>query len=593
MTRRSKSSKDAGQKPGQLEWLWYGAFLLLVFLLGCTDVRNADIWWHLRTGELIWQRGHVPVTDWYTYTNPDVPWIDLHWGFQLGAAGIWSFCGTTGLVLVKSLIGTAVFAVCLTTGRKEWPAFQTVGIWLAPLLLFSMRYYVRPEILTLLFLATTLAILHHSSQRPRILWLLPLVQLFWVNTQGLFVLQFVVLGCYVFEALVDQIWKPKLNTKQAAKGVPLNHLLGSCAASAFATLLNPYGMKGALFPLTLMQRVSGEQRKFFHAFSEELKGMDVFLREHGLQSFFSDVTNFLFLFLLLCGVVSFAILFYFRQLRIYRILLFACFAYLAWQMRRNAIPFALVGGVVLRLNIGECLDLAKSREAKSKQDKESGQTSRERRPLIPILVGAVLGLLMVQSVTSILPPFRPGFGLGTPRPYKDPASEFLKQPGMPDEVYAYRLSQAAICIYHLSPEKRVFADARLETNTQKNLAQFRVIAHDLSHGNPRAEELLIGASRTDGQPYDKLPALVFENRSLVRGTYSKQNLLQGILSTGRWRCVFSSLDPDLSLYDEAMILSGTTIFLAEPRAEKLELPAKDISVLVELSNIHAAMNSSE
>ena len=67
--------------------LWYAGLLLLVFLLGCHDIGNGDIWWHLKTGQLIWETGGVPRTDWYTYTNPDAEWIDLHWGFQLIVAG--------------------------------------------------------------------------------------------------------------------------------------------------------------------------------------------------------------------------------------------------------------------------------------------------------------------------------------------------------------------------------------------------------------------------------------------------------------------------------------------------------------------------
>src|SRR4051794_1984720 len=59
------------------------AFLALTFLLGVFPLKDTDFWWHLRTGDLIRQTGRVPTTDLYTFTVPDHPWTDLHWGFQV------------------------------------------------------------------------------------------------------------------------------------------------------------------------------------------------------------------------------------------------------------------------------------------------------------------------------------------------------------------------------------------------------------------------------------------------------------------------------------------------------------------------------
>ena len=78
---------------------------------GCFDLINWDIWWHLRTGQLIWQRGHVPRTDWFTYTNPDAQWTDLHWGFQLLSAGLWAWGGSGALVLAKCVVGASTIGI--------------------------------------------------------------------------------------------------------------------------------------------------------------------------------------------------------------------------------------------------------------------------------------------------------------------------------------------------------------------------------------------------------------------------------------------------------------------------------------------------
>jgi hypothetical protein len=50
----------------------------------------------------------------------------------------------------------------------------------------SSRFFVRPEIITLVCLAACLWVLGRAEINPRRLWLLASVQIFWVNVQGLF-----------------------------------------------------------------------------------------------------------------------------------------------------------------------------------------------------------------------------------------------------------------------------------------------------------------------------------------------------------------------------------------------------------------------
>ena len=79
----------------------------LAFLFGIFELWNVDIWWHLRTGQLMATRiqqgmfpwESVPVKDWYTYTNQNKDWIDLHWGFQILMAVIHQWGGVSALVL--------------------------------------------------------------------------------------------------------------------------------------------------------------------------------------------------------------------------------------------------------------------------------------------------------------------------------------------------------------------------------------------------------------------------------------------------------------------------------------------------------------
>ena len=69
-------------------------FLALTFLLGIFPLKDADYYWHLRTGDLIRQTGQIPRVDFYTFTRQGTPWIDLHWMFQVGIS--WISASTAG-----------------------------------------------------------------------------------------------------------------------------------------------------------------------------------------------------------------------------------------------------------------------------------------------------------------------------------------------------------------------------------------------------------------------------------------------------------------------------------------------------------------
>ena len=101
-------------KSGLMGYLPTAALTILAFILGVNELADFDIWWHLRTGQLIPDRG-VPVTDWYSFTSTDRLWLDVHWGFQLLMASVHGVLGIPGLVLLKAAI------VSLTVLIASWP----------------------------------------------------------------------------------------------------------------------------------------------------------------------------------------------------------------------------------------------------------------------------------------------------------------------------------------------------------------------------------------------------------------------------------------------------------------------------------------
>ena len=223
---------------------------------------NGDIWWHLRTGEYILETGSIPRANLFSYTNPDSTWIDLHWLFQIAMAVTYEQFGTTGLVLFKSLIGGAVFGLLFLTVRQRLPGILLAICWLPFVWIYAGRYHVRPEMFSHFYLAFTLYILHrHSVGDRQWIWLLIPLQIAWVNSQGLFILELCVLGAYSIDVQCCAKNRNKINSIWA--------MVLLCLV---ASLINPYGLEGALFPLELLGKVGGDQRAFFQLLAGETQG---------------------------------------------------------------------------------------------------------------------------------------------------------------------------------------------------------------------------------------------------------------------------------------------------------------------------------
>ena len=128
-----------------------------------------------------------------------VPWIDLHWLFQVAISWVYEHGGVVALNLAKCVVTCVAVLLLVTARRRDWPVWVMLLAWLPALLVLGGRMYVRPETLTLLYLSIFLAVVTRWDRYPSLAAALAVVQVAWVNSQGLFVLGPIIL---VF-ALID------------------------------------------------------------------------------------------------------------------------------------------------------------------------------------------------------------------------------------------------------------------------------------------------------------------------------------------------------------------------------------------------------
>jgi tetratricopeptide (TPR) repeat protein len=230
----------------------------VAFLLACFELRDSDVWWHLRAGSWILEQGRVPDLDPFTFGSADQRWIDLHWLYQIVLFGVFSWGSVPGIVLLTAAVNAIALLLALATRPSTAPLWLVLLGWVPALAVAAFRFQPRPETFTLLFLAAYLLVLVRLDDYPRAAWVLPAIQLLWVNCHGLFVFGPLVLGLRLAGPLGRLAWR-------RLRGLPgptdaerrwWRHVGGAALAVAAACLLNPYGIDGALFPLRLYPKVT-------------------------------------------------------------------------------------------------------------------------------------------------------------------------------------------------------------------------------------------------------------------------------------------------------------------------------------------------
>jgi hypothetical protein len=236
---------------GRVGWalLFWSTFYLLVAFALLTAVNDADIWWHLRTGQWVAEHGTVPMTDPFSSYGSGKSWVAYSWLFELLVYDLYANLGLRGVLLYRVVLSLAVVAAVHRLLARRLPPVlgglaRAALVGLATVALLP-RFAERSYLVTILFTALTLdgVLALREGRRTRTVWLLPVAFAIWANVHiqfiyGLFVLG---LGCAVpwIERLLGRS-EPE-GESAATAGSPgwrrLVLLTGLCLA---ATLVNPY-----------------------------------------------------------------------------------------------------------------------------------------------------------------------------------------------------------------------------------------------------------------------------------------------------------------------------------------------------------------
>ncbi len=538
-TSKSRPEIEPPANPGKrhAREMLVPLLLLWMFLACCFPLFDTDLFWHLKTGEWILQNGTVPGYDLYTFVDFNNRWIDLHWGFQVTAAILYRIGGANLLILSKSAILTLALGIgCYGTGRGL-TGWQRAACWILPAITISGRGYERPEIVTVLCLAIWMAIVSRLETRPRLIRLLPLLQVIWINCHALYILGLVVGVCYAIDCVARKMAGGRYGLGTLPESVPVPAFVGAGLLCGLASLANPYLEEGALFPFVLFRKFTVDQAFYSSNIGEFLPPIE-FLKRYGVVSLYLNAEIMLWL----LATMSFILLAVRGRVNIFRSLIFVAFSYLAWKASRNTNIFSIVAGSVLAENISDIMNAPTTSTTLPRNNVRS-------RPLASPGVGLLLVLMIIAVVTgtwnAVTEKNRP-FRLGEARSwFAHNAAKFMNRPGFPQRVFASNFGVASVYTYHNGPNGKVFMDGRLEVCSQRTFAEFNEICRRMSLADSSWAEVL---RDTDGN----LPAVMLDSR------YSR-GLIAGVDRTPGWRLVFA---------DQA-----AAVFFDERVAEALHLPA--------------------
>ncbi|HEX6773515.1 MAG TPA: hypothetical protein VF126_15895 [Acidobacteriaceae bacterium] len=229
------------------------ALLMVLAVLTLRDrFSDPDMWWHLRTGQVIWTTHTIPQTDLFSWTTNHHAWVPHEWLSQVIIYGAYRFGGYSGLMLFLCVATGALliggYLLCtLYSSNAKVALVGALVIWFFA----TSGLAIRPQMIGYLLLIAELIIFHLATkQNPRWFLCLPLLFALWVNCHGSFFLGIVV-GWLLYACSFFRF--QMVGFRAAGWSARARH---TCAIalilSVIALFLNPVGYRQVLYPLQTM-----------------------------------------------------------------------------------------------------------------------------------------------------------------------------------------------------------------------------------------------------------------------------------------------------------------------------------------------------
>ncbi len=409
-------------------------FLLIAGFFHSISAITQDLGRHLLTGQIILQTHSVPKVNLFSYTYPNFSFINHHWFSEVIFYLTNDVVGFNGLLILTILTVTAAFAFVYFYALKKGNIFAVTIISILSLRVLFERTDVRPELFSFLFLSIFIVILYkYREHYTRWIFLLPFLELLWVNMHIYFPIGIAVIGLF----LIDHFSHVMLNSFQH-----LNHqeprsrnkfgmtkkgtiLIAIFIVSTLATLLNPNGLEGALYPFRVFNNygytIEENQTVFF------------------LWNYFHGKTTILYFFIA-SSLLFLSLLITIKKTRPVDWLLAIFFTYLAANAERNFPLFVFGTFIPFTNSLSIIFNTIRS------------------QPTRTIVLTFILLAILIWNINDVIQ--LRGFGFGVESGAKAGTDFFLTN-NLKGPIFN-NFDIGSYLEYRLYPKEKVFIDGRPE-----------------------------------------------------------------------------------------------------------------------------------
>ncbi len=238
-------------------WVFFfSVFLALcglysIFLMHPLDLTLEDMGRHLTNGRVVFEQSAVLFTNFYSYTQPNFPFINHHWLAGVVFYQIVSHSNIEVLTLCYCLMMFTALLLFLRRMLDRGGLLCAALVAPIGLLFLAERHVVRPEGFGYFFILLFLFMLDRLEKMQKFSWRLIVfftaVELAWVNLHISFIFGIFIVGTYFLEAVLKW-WRTRKITPY------FRSLFILMFSTSIATLFNPNGLRGALYPLSIFSQ---------------------------------------------------------------------------------------------------------------------------------------------------------------------------------------------------------------------------------------------------------------------------------------------------------------------------------------------------
>jgi len=324
-------------------WLSIFVFFALLTFTSSLEVKDLDLWLHLRMGYWISHHGFVPNYDVLSCTISGKPWVNHEWLFQVLVYQMQKAYGFDGLISMQSFVVGLTFLALLFLGYSRERQWLTVFTLLMVLLVYQTRFTIRPDIFSLLFFVLYIYVLSIHINKRWSVYALVILQILWSNMHGFFFFGPLLVGLGILSEFVKRrLPMPyEWNTVGRLTDGEFNSLKKIFPLVLLACCVNPLTIQGAWYPVSVFFHLAGDNKIFFNHILELQKPITA-------STIFTDRYCY-YKVLIVISTLSFV--FNRRKIDISSLLVWFIFLGFSLVAIRNLIYFAAASYMVIMVNV--------------------------------------------------------------------------------------------------------------------------------------------------------------------------------------------------------------------------------------------------